>query len=244
MGKTSSDLNLQHVLQWQTEVKVNFNSPFWNCLWFQILIQKKSKVLLLLISLILWSFPEKWNETMVSEELDIVWLKVTYVVCFPFLGSNLPCFKLFPRQCPGLWSIDSCISPNSVSGLRRSDQPLHFSFEWLQQHTRCHHTLGFWLCLANLPPSGTPPCEKARTCQIYENLVFQRKLKSRGGVSQNRTQARTCRRFCFHPAGWFHHWNTEEWEVTGTVQVKELRQAGRWVWGRCNVCPHWHNIPV
>lgn len=149
---------------------------------------------------------------------------------FAFLSlvSNLPRFRLFSRHCPGLWSIDSCIPPNSVSGLRRSDQSLHFSFEWLQQHTQCHHTLSSWLCLANLPTSETPPCEKPGHARFMENPVFQWKLKSRGGVSQNRTQARTCRRL-FHPAGWFHHWNTEEWEVTGILQVKELRQAGRWV---------------
>lgn len=156
--------------------------------------------------------------------------------------SNLPWFKLSTRQCQLCDPLIPVSLPTVFQGSGGLTSP----------------------CTSPLSGSSTTlvaitPSVFVSTWQIFpllkylfvkrqvlasfmENPVFQLKLKSWGGVSRNRAQARACRHLCFHPAGWFHHWNMEEWEVIGILQVKELRQAGRWL--KCTVCPHWHDIPV
>lgn len=157
----------------------------------------------------------------VSDESAVVWSKL-YGFLFLTLVSNLPCFRLCPRQRTALGDMVPRVSSDSVSGLRRSDQSFHF-FELLWHRTQCCCILCFCLCLANLPTFKTAPCEKARSCQIYgESRLLAQEEQSPQTWTAVRAQAGTCRCLCiFTHLRWFHNWNTGGWEVTAMLRVKE-----------------------
>lgn len=161
---------------------------------------------------------------MVSEESDSLikgylcclhsfpWF-LTYLVLNFSLGTAQACDPLIPVLLPKVFQgsgglTSPCTSPLSGSSSTPSAiTPSAFGCAW-QIFRLLKHLL----------------VKKPGPVRFMENPVFQLKLKSWGGASQNRARAWTCRCLCFHPAGWFHHWNTEEWKSQGFYRWKN--------WGR------------
>lgn len=122
-----------------------------------------------------------------------------------------------------------CISSDSVSGLRRSDQSFHF-FELLWHRTQCRCIPCFCLCLANLPTFEIPPCEKPRGCQIYgESRLLAPKEQSPQTWTAVRAQARTCR--CLYIFTHLGDFITEILEGGKSQRCYGWRnQADKWRW--------------